>query len=1024
MAEHFFISYSSVDGRALALRLADELAAGPPAIPVWLDKRHLRPGESWDDQLVEAIRACKGLIFLMTADSVSPGSGCKDEWVRALRYKKPVIPLLAAHDAELPYRLGSREYIDATGSFETALARLRKHLTWMDSPAGQLAGLKHRLQDAQRDLPRAEPEGRARIEEEIAALEREIVHQQAIVDDPGAVQQRVRQTIARGLERAREPVAPVVAAADGKFIYPPPLVAPTWFQNRQAETRLIGDFLRDDALRLMTVVGRGGIGKSAVVCRLLRALEAGQLPDDGGPLPVDGIVYLSDARSFHRVSVPDLFAGLCRLLPEPARQALETTYRNPQASLAEKVQALTAAFPRGRTVVMLDNFEDAVDQESGRIREPELDQALRALLQLPPHGLKLLVTTRVAPRELAQLEPGRQRRLDLDAGLDKPYAENLLRAMDADNRLGLRDAPDVLLAQARERTRGYPRALEHLFGILSADRDTSLQEILDHTGRMLPEQVMRVLVGEAFSRLDTTAQHVMQALAIYRYPVPAAALDHLLQPYVAGIDSGPVLSRLVNMQFVRRDKGRYHLHQTDRDYAEGRIPPGAPDDRLADPAPFTRFALQHRAAEWFKLARKPRDAWKTLDDLASQLQEFELRVAGADHDTAAEVLLDIDGDHLSLWGHYAVVRSLYERLQGQVGDPALAQACIGSLGVACFRLGDFARAAACYEQALALARQHQLRAGEGNWLGNLASCHAEMGDLEQAARIGEQALAIRREVGDRDGEGVDLSNLGNRYADMGRIDDAITHYQQALVIAVETNDLPDQAVVLCNLGLQEFNQGHVDAAAQTLGRALRIAQDTGFRLIEAACTTFLAEIGSLRGEPAAALDMLRAAVTIADELANAQFQQATRFGLARELLLAGDLAAARAVADAGRQYRFPLSDHDMQLLAGLVMLRQGERPGAAQAFERSVALADGLLQRSRQHYGALDIHGLACCGLVLCGRPDRADAARQAGAAARAVCSAPGVVRRVLRLFDALAAADAQGALAALRPWVAGEQRA
>ena len=224
--------------------------------------------------------------------------------------------------------------------------------------------------------------------------------------------------------------------------------------------------------------------------------------------------------------------------------------------------------------------------------------------------------------------------------------------MDADGKVGLRDAPEVSLAQARERTRGYPRALEHLFGILSADRDTSLQEILDNTRQLLPEQVVAVLVGEAFNRLDLTAQRVMQALATYRYPVPAAAVDYLLQPYVPGVDSGPVLSRLVNMQFVRRDAGRYYLHQIDRDYAQSRILEGVPADREAKTPPFSRFALQHRAAEWFKLARKPRETWKTLEDLAAQLAEFELRCAGEDYDTAAAVLLEIDFDYLILWGHY------------------------------------------------------------------------------------------------------------------------------------------------------------------------------------------------------------------------------------------------------------------------------------------------------------------------------------------------------------------------------------
>jgi hypothetical protein len=77
MSEHFVISYSAVDGRDFALKLADDLAAGPPTVSVWIDKRNLRPSEDWDEQIVEAIRACKGMIFIMTQDSVRINSVCK-----------------------------------------------------------------------------------------------------------------------------------------------------------------------------------------------------------------------------------------------------------------------------------------------------------------------------------------------------------------------------------------------------------------------------------------------------------------------------------------------------------------------------------------------------------------------------------------------------------------------------------------------------------------------------------------------------------------------------------------------------------------------------------------------------------------------------------------------------------------------------------------------------------------------------------------------------------------------------------
>jgi len=1022
MAEHFFISYSAMDGLDFSLLLATELAAGPPAIPVWIDKRNLRPGEDWDEQIVEAIRTCKGVLFVMTQDSVHPLSVCKDEWVRALRYKKPIIPLLASRGAELPFRLGSREYIDCTGSFDAALARLRRDLAWMDTPEGQLQALKYRLADAQRDLPHTEPEQQARIHEDIAELERQIVQQQAIIANPHAAEQRVQQSIDRGLACVRDAAKAVHGRTHSKFINPPPLVAPTWFQDRYVETQLIGEFLQDDALRLMTVVGRGGVGKSAMVCRLLHSLEGGQLPDEGGPLTVDGIVYLSDARSFHRVNVPDLYAGLTRLLPEETRRQLDAVYRNPQGSTFETMQALLEAFPQGRTVVLLDNFEEAVEVETRRMKDADLAEALHALLELPPHGLKVLITTPVAPRDLALVEPSRQRRLDLDTGLESPYAENVLRAMDADGKVGLREAPEALLTQARERTRGYPRALEHLFGILSADRDTSLQEILENTKQLLPEQVVAVLVGEAFNRLDLTAQRVMQALALYRYPVSTAAVDYLLQPYVPGVDSGPVLSRLVNMQFVRRDAKRYSLHQIDRDYADSRLPEGAPADREATVPPFSRFALQHRAAEWFKLARKPRDSWKTLEDLAAQLAEFELRCAGQNYETAAAVLLEIDFRYLILWGHYRLVTELHERLQGHITDPALRQWSVGNLGSAYCRMGQYQRAIACYEQALRLAQEHKNRVGESVWLGNLGACYTDFGQSGRAVGYSEQALAIDREVGDRKGEAADLCNLGIQYDGLGQITRAIEYGEQALAINRELERRDGEALNLSNLGNQYTKLGQTAKALQCLNYALVIAREIGYRFIEAATLIIMGSVYRDQGECGEAARQFKQAIEIADDIANTQYQQEARLQLALTHLYSGEFATARAIAEAAQPYIFPLSNHSISAVLGVAALRQGDRLAARVAFATALTQARDLLSHSPQFYAALDTTGLALCGLALCENAAHIPGAKEAYKAARALNTDAGIVGRVLRLFDTLAQADTVGLLAEVRAAAAGEQ--
>ncbi|MGB8510891.1 MAG: TIR domain-containing protein, partial [Pyrinomonadaceae bacterium] len=627
----YFISYSPQDGLEFALRLRDELEAGTPSVPVWLDRRDLQVGQDWDATIVEALKTCLGLIFVMTRDSVEDESVCKREWTYALRYKKPIIPLKLHADAEMPFRLAPRQHIDFTRALESdeefnaALARLSKHLEWLASPEGTLQALKDRLADAQRDMRRAkDPAQQARIGDDIEQLKKDVAKQGEIVHDPKGVARRVDESIKTNLERERGPERPADGAQRGKFINPPPGLAPNYFQNRHVETEVLGSFLKDDAVRLITVAGRGGTGKTALICRLLKSLEGGQLPDDGGPLEVDGIVYLSAAGS-RRVNFTNLYYDLSKLLPKEAASHLDALFRNPQASTESKISALLSNFASGRTVVLLDNFDDLIDRETLNIIDAELEEALRALLDLPHHTVKVILTTRVVSPSLALFQPGRQRRLDLDEGLASPYAENILREMDADGKVGLKYAPDDLLSEARERTRGYPRALEALFAILSADRGATLRDILDDTTKILPENVVRELVGEAFNRLDITAQQVMQALAVYGRPVTQVAVDYLLAPYLPGADCAPVLKRLVNMRFARREVGRYKLDPIDRAYALSRIPADEPDGGDEDAAPpsteappFTLAALMRRAAEYFT----------QLSPTAGQQQTPEVMPAG------------------------------------------------------------------------------------------------------------------------------------------------------------------------------------------------------------------------------------------------------------------------------------------------------------------------------------------------------------------------------------------------------------
>ncbi|MEO8358151.1 MAG: toll/interleukin-1 receptor domain-containing protein [Chloroflexota bacterium] len=576
MTDHCFISYSGADGLDFATRLADELQGQHPFFKVWFDKRELSSSSSddWDDQLGNAIKACKCLIFVMTEDSTADGSVCKDEWTWALKYKKPVITIRKDQKADVPFRLNNRQHVDFVTSFDVGIAQLRTALARLDLPEGALDELKSRLADANRDLRRAKPEYQLRIKVDIEELKKQIEVQENIVKDPQAAQEQTQKNIETGLERERHPEKPLAPKTSGKFINQPPGIAQTYFRDRELESEQTILFLKNDAQRIMTIAGRGGAGKTAMTCRLLKHIENGTLPDGfekkHGKIEVDGIIYLSETGS-RKINFANLFADLCLLLSNDTATKLTALYKQPQTSTESKTLQLLEAFQGlKQLIVLLDNFENVVDVVSETIKDLELGEALRTILHAPHHPLKIIITTRATAERFNLYEPARQRVLHLDTGLLPEYAKEAFVLMDEDDLVGIKNSGNELLDLAVTRTLGLPRALEALYAALRSDRFTTLKELLDLP--VLPENVVEAYVGEAFNRLDTNAQKVMQALAVYNRPVTPAAVDFLLAPHIPAMDSAPILQRLANMHFARKESGRFYLHPVDREFAFGLIP--------------------------------------------------------------------------------------------------------------------------------------------------------------------------------------------------------------------------------------------------------------------------------------------------------------------------------------------------------------------------------------------------------------------------------------------------------------------
>ena len=227
MTGHYFVSYSGVDGLEFALWLADTLAAGPPSFPAVVDKREMRPGEDWDAQLAEAIRDLPRAAVSHDCRQRQTRLGHQARMGPGTEVQEAGHPAALPADAELPFRLGSRQFIDLTSSFEAGLARLRNHLTWMDTPEGVLQALKERLEDAERELPRAGNREQTRINQEIQELHRQIAAQERVWRTRRPPARTPEQRIAQRSEREREPERPVVPFVAGEVHQPAAVPAPT-----------------------------------------------------------------------------------------------------------------------------------------------------------------------------------------------------------------------------------------------------------------------------------------------------------------------------------------------------------------------------------------------------------------------------------------------------------------------------------------------------------------------------------------------------------------------------------------------------------------------------------------------------------------------------------------------------------------------------------------------------------------------------------------------------------------------------
>ncbi|MFE7402211.1 trypsin-like peptidase domain-containing protein [Streptomyces sp. NPDC057557] len=552
------------------------------------------------------------------------------------------------------------------------------------------------------------------------------------------------------------------------------------FKDRAEERELIGRHLSDPAIRMVTVTGRRGMGKSAVAAKVMEMLERGEWPGHArAPVP-SGLVNLSTRTS--GISLERLYFDCARVLGSDRETRLLDIWAT-NRPVQDKLGELFAAMGDELFIILMDNLEDRL-QDDGRLDdEDELAVFLDCLFRARSTP-RLLVTSQI-PLRLAPELRRFAAEVELSDGLPPTESVALLRELDQDGSLGVAQLSDDQLLQASVHVHGVPRALELLVGAMADDMLTlpTLQDVLEDF--TLRGDVVAGLAQDRYQRLGPDGRTVLNVLAVLRTPVPREAIEWI----VAGLDPGlvvaPVLSRLLQMRMLSVDRASrtFALHPMDADLAYGAMPR---DGALG------RRSVERRAADWYARIEPPRANWRTLDDIQPYRREFDHRVRAGDMDGAALVLGAIS--EWMVWhGSVLAAVSMHLTLGEQLTDDQARLAHLISFGHARLSAGPLAHAADLFAEAADMAERLDDRRALQNAMFGLGDAYRQLGRLDAAMGPLARAGDLAHENGDAEAEVHAVLDLSLAHSTLGDGAAALAGADRLSELAVASGDLFTEA---------------------------------------------------------------------------------------------------------------------------------------------------------------------------------------------------------------------------------------